>query len=228
MSVEEVKLLDPANQIMLYAKEDVGMQRFGLMSNYAWYDDPKRLAFHFARYKFVSKMLAGKQNVLEVGCADAFGTRIVLQEVKNLSAIDIEPGFIEDVNNRMCDKWRFNAIIHDILKAPVPDQFDAAYSLDVLEHISSYDEDQFIRNIILSLSDTGVLMIGMPSLESQEYASLSSKQGHINCKSGSDLKIFLEKYFHNVFLFSMNDEVVHTGHYRMAHYLIGLCCMKKD
>lgn len=225
--MEKLEFYDAANSIMLDAKENVGIQRFGLMSNYAWYDDPKRLSFHFSRYKFVSKMLSGRQNVLEVGCADAFGTRVVIQEVKNLVAVDIEPAFIEDVNSRMCDKWRFNAFVHDILKAPVQGEFDGAYSLDVLEHISIDNEDAFIQNISASLTDQGVLIIGMPSLESQQYASASSKKGHINCKSGPDLKDFLGKYFHNVFLFSMNDEVVHTGYSRMAHYLIGVCCMKK-
>lgn len=226
--MEKIKFKDPANSIMLHAMEEIGPQRFGLMSNYAWYDDPKRLTFHFARYKFVSKMLSGKTNVLEVGCADAFGTRVVLQEVKNLLAIDIEPAFIEDVNQRMCDKWRFNACVHDILADPVPGKFDAAYSLDVLEHIAPELEDIFMQNICTCLNDTGVVIIGMPSIESQQYASISSKQGHINCKSGPDLKSFLEKYFHNVFLFSMNDEIVHTGYYKMAHYLMGVCCIKKS
>lgn len=225
--MEEIQLYDSANNMMLDAKNDIGIQRFGLMSNYAWYDDPKRMAFHFARYKFVSKMFSGMENVLEVGCADAFGTRVVVQEVKNLVAIDIEPAFINDVKERMCSKWNFNAQVHDIIKSPVPGQFDGAYSLDVLEHIATEHEDKFISNICTSLSDQGVLIIGMPSLESQQYASPSSKEGHINCKSGLDMKHFLEKYFHNVFLFSMNDEVVHTGFHRMAHYLIGLCCMKK-
>ena len=31
-------------------------------------------------------------------------------------------------------------------------------------------------------------------------------------------------HFRNVFIFSMNDEVVHTGFYPMAHYLFALCC----
>ncbi|MDP3706014.1 MAG: methyltransferase domain-containing protein [Legionellaceae bacterium] len=225
--MENIELNDSANSMMLHAKNDVGIQRFGLMSNYAWYDDPRRLAFHFARYKFVSKMLSGKEQVLEVGCADAFGTRVVVQEVKNLTAIDIEPAFIADVNDRMCDKWPFRSFVHDILKSPVPGQFDGAYSLDVLEHISTQHEDSFMKNIVASLSDQGVAIIGMPSLESQQYASPASIEGHINCKSGHDLKAFLEKYFHNVFLFSMNDEVVHTGFHKMAHYLIGLCCMRK-
>ena len=63
----------------------------------------------------------------------------------------------------------------------------------------------------------------MPSLESQEYASPQSKAGHVNCKSGNDLKKTLEKHFKNVFVFSMNDEVIHTGYYPMAHYLLALC-----
>ena len=225
--MDQIKLDDTANAIMLTAKEEIGIQRFGLMSNYAWYDDPKRLAFHFSRYKFVSKMLSGRQNVLEVGCADAFGTRVVVQEVKNLVATDLEPAFINDVNERMSAKWKFKAIVHDILKAPISGVFDGIYSLDVLEHIYATDEDLFMQNIVASLAAHGVLIIGMPSLESQQYASKSSKEGHVNCKSGPDLKQFLAQYFHNVFLFSMNDEVVHTGYHGMAHYLIGLCCMKR-
>jgi len=67
----------------------------------------------------------------------------------------------------------------------------------------------------------------MPSLESQRYASPQSKAGHVNCKSGPDLKKTMEEYFHSVFLFSMNDEVVHTGFYPMAQYLLALCAHPK-
>jgi len=49
----------------------------------------------------------------------------------------------------------------------------------------------------------------------------------VNCKSGPQLKSLLQNYFEHVFLFSMNDEVVHTGYYPMAHYLIAVCCGKK-
>ena len=62
-------------------------------------------------------------------------------------------------------------------------------------------------------------IIGMPSLESQAYASPASKAGHVNCKSMPELRELMLRYFHNVFMFSMNDEVVHTGHHKMAHYL---------
>jgi hypothetical protein len=71
------------------------------------------------------------------------------------------------------------------------------------------------------------MVLGMPSLESQAYASPQSKAGHVNCKSGKDFKGLMQRYFDQVFLFSMNDEVVHTGFYPMAHYLIALCCGKR-
>jgi cyclopropane fatty-acyl-phospholipid synthase-like methyltransferase len=109
----------------------------------------------------------------------------------------------------------------------VPGRFDAIYSLDVLEHIHPDNEVRFVTHMLQSLDEHGVMIVGMPSLESQAYASPQSKSGHVNCKSGDDLKTLLKRYFHNVFLFSMNDETVHTGFYPMAHYLIALCCGKK-
>ena len=61
----------------LRVAEEAGLARFGIMSNQVWHEDPKRLAFLLARYKFVAKMLSGRDKVLEVGYADAFATRIV-------------------------------------------------------------------------------------------------------------------------------------------------------
>jgi cyclopropane fatty-acyl-phospholipid synthase-like methyltransferase len=151
-----------------------------------------------------------------------------LQEVGAITAIDFDPVFVEDVHARMEQDWQFECKVHDMLTGPVEGRpFDAAYSLDVLEHITEADEHTFMQNVADSLSEQGVAIIGSPSLESQVYASEPSKAGHVNCKDGPGMKSLMEKYFHNVFLFSMNDEVVHTGYYRMAHYLFALCAGKK-
>ncbi len=214
-------------QIMLEYRERHGLESLGLMTSQAWYDDPKRLTFTLSRYKFAAKMLAGCENVLEVGCADAFSTRIVVQEVKNLTAVDFDPLFVADTNARMSDKWKFKCLVHDMLKGPVAGSFDGMYSLDVLEHIIPENEDLFLRNMAASLTAHGTMVIGMPSLESQGYASPMSKEGHVNCKTMPDLKATMQRHFHNVYMFSMNDEVVHTGYHKMAHYIFALCCGKK-
>lgn len=214
-------------QIMLEYREQHGLESMGLMTSQAWCDDPKRLTFTLSRYKFAAKMLSGCENVLEIGCADAFATRIVVQEVKQLTAVDFDPLFIEDAVSRMSPKWPFQCQTHDMLVGPVPGEFDGIYSLDVLEHIDPVNEERFLSNIVASLSSHGTMIIGMPSLESQVYASPISKEGHVNCKSMPDLKAVMQKFFHNVYMFSMNDEVVHTGYHKMAHYLFVLCCNKK-
>jgi hypothetical protein len=218
---------EPQYDRCLEVRDLVGLTPLGLMTNQVWYDDPRRLAILLSRYKFVAKMLNGRQDVGEVGCGDAFGSRVVLQSVEKVTVYDFDPTFIEDVRKRYCERWPIRAIQHDIILETLPQRHDAIYSLDVMEHVSSRDEHAYISNLRGSLTENGVLIVGMPSIESQAYASPSSKAGHVNCKSGAELKVLLERYFQNVFLFSMNDEVVHTGFYPMAHYLLAICCGKK-
>jgi 2-polyprenyl-3-methyl-5-hydroxy-6-metoxy-1,4-benzoquinol methylase len=224
---EILETKDPVNQVVISLRDSIGNAPLGLMTNLTWHEDPRRLGFSLARYKFVSKMLSGRQSVLEVGCGDGFCSRVVQQEVGRLTVTDFDPLFIADIEQRMDERWKLEARVHDICSGPVPGIFDAAYSLDVLEHISKEREGEFLDNIKSSLTEHGVLIIGMPSLESQAHASAASRAGHINCKTGSDLKQLLEVHFHNVFLFSMNDEVVHTGYSKMAHYLIALAVAKR-
>jgi 2-polyprenyl-3-methyl-5-hydroxy-6-metoxy-1,4-benzoquinol methylase len=215
-------------QKLIDYREAHGLESLGLMSSQSWFDDPKRLAFTLSRYKFVSKMLSGFERVLEVGCGDAFASRIVQQEVKQLSVTDFDPIFIEDIKSRQLDKWTYHGIFtHDLLSTPMPGQYDGIYLLDVLEHIEPKDEEAFLRNLIQALQPNGTMIVGMPTLESQVYASAISKAGHVNCKSLTQLREGMRHFFHNVYLFCMNDEVVHTGHHKMAHYIFALCCGKK-
>lgn len=223
----EQKTQEPQYQRCLDVVDEIGFQTLGLMTNHLWLDDPRHLVFSLARYKFVSKMLSGRKNVLEVGCGDAFSSRLVQQEVGALTAVDFDPVFVADVNRRMVDKWRFECFVHDMLAGPVPGSFDGAYSLDVIEHIEAVHEDTFLGNIVSSLTAEGVLVVGSPSLESQVYASKYSKEGHVNCKKAPELKELLLRYFDTVMVFSMNDEVVHTGYSPMAHYLMAVCSGKR-
>jgi 2-polyprenyl-3-methyl-5-hydroxy-6-metoxy-1,4-benzoquinol methylase len=152
----------------------------------------------------------------------------VQQAVGSLTAVDIDPVLIDDAKVRMNPHWAFDVGVHNMLEGPVPGgPYDAAYALDVLEHIEPADEDLFLKNMVGSLAETGIAILGMPSLESQVYASPQSKAGHVNCKSGKDFNEAMSRYFNTVFLFSMNDEVVHTGYYPMAHYLLAVCAHRK-
>jgi cyclopropane fatty-acyl-phospholipid synthase-like methyltransferase len=169
-------------------------------------------------------MMAGRDRVLEVGCSDGFATRLVAQSVKSVLGVDFDAQFISDAIERKSERWPIEFRVHDVLASPVPGVFDGAYALDVIEHILPEHEDCFLQNIRSSLSASGILVIGTPSLASQQYASPQSKDGHVNCKTAEQLKSTLLRHFGQVFIFSMNDEVVHTGYTNMAHYYMALCC----
>ena len=224
---KQLETKEPQYELLYRVKEKHGISRLGLMVNESWNQDPRRTLFTLARYKFVSKMFEGRKSVLEVGCADAFGTRLVQQTVDHVTAVDFDPLFIADAKERMDSNWRFEAFVHDMLSGPAPGSYDAVYALDVLEHIAPDLEDQFLQNCISPLDAQGVAIFGMPSLESQPFASPQSKAGHINCKTMPGFKKVMERHFHSVFMFSMNDETVHTGYHKMAHYLIALAAHKK-
>jgi 2-polyprenyl-3-methyl-5-hydroxy-6-metoxy-1,4-benzoquinol methylase len=217
------KMRDPVNQPNIDFAETRGAISLGLLKSREWISDPRRFLFSQSRYKFVSKLLSGRKNVLEVGCGDAFNAPIVMQEIGSLTVTDFDPEFIEDAKAHVQPEYPYEARVHNFLDGPMEGRFDAVYLLDVLEHIEAKDEVRFIGNIMTGLTGDAVMIVGMPSLESQIHASEGSKAGHVNCKSGPDLKHTMETFFHSVFMFCMNDEVVHTGYHKMAHYVIAVC-----
>ena len=204
-----------------------GRTQLGDMSSFTWNNDPKRLLFVLSRYKAVASMLDGEDHVLEVGCGDAFASRIVRQYVNKLTVSDADQTLINSANYQTNDRYSYNCIVHDFNKGSLIEnhqhKYTAAFLLDVLEHIQRIDQDIFLRNISNSLSDNAKVIIGMPSKESQQFASKESLAGHVNCQNKNELKNSLQNIFRSVTVFSMNDEVLHTGFDKMSNYLLALC-----
>lgn len=217
------KANEPQNQVQFDNYYQKGGVVLGPYSTHIANHDPKHLVFLLSRYKFCGKMLEGKAKVLEVGCGDSFGTAITLQTVSSVLCIDIEPLVIEDNKNRKLYDGRATFAVHDITTGPAgTGRFDAAYSLDVIEHIPADREHLYFENICKSLVDDGIFIMGTPNITSNQYASEGSRLGHINLKSHVTMREGMGRFFKNVFIFSMNDEVVHTGFGPMANYLLGV------
>jgi 2-polyprenyl-3-methyl-5-hydroxy-6-metoxy-1,4-benzoquinol methylase len=149
---------------------------------------------------------------------------VVFNEVEKLTLTDFDTIWLADY--KRLDIYRGSKtdyLIHNFIDSPLENSYDGIYGLDVLEHIDPINQSIFLSNVCVSLAPHGVAIFGMPSIESQIYASVGSKVGHVNCQSGEELKSNCEKHFENVFIFSMSDEVVHTGFMPMSHYLLALC-----
>ena len=96
-----------------------------------------------------------------------------------------------------------------------------------IEHIDPTQEPLFLSRVVNALKHDGVFIVGMPSLESQAYASEINTFSHINCQTATQLTSTLNRYFNNVFSFGMNDEVLHSGYGKMCHYILNLCVRPK-
>ena len=197
----------------------------GASTSCTFNNDPKHLVFTLARYKFVAKMLQGYESVLEVGCGDAFASTLVSQVVKRLVCIDSEPYVATRFpSDNAWLKGNTTLEVHDFVDSPMPERFQAVFCLDVIEHIPPEQEDRFMANMEASSLEHGVLcIVGTPNITASEYASKNSEIGHINLKSHDSLKETMSRSYRNVFMFGMNDEVLHTGFAAMSHYLIALC-----
>jgi hypothetical protein len=54
------EMREPQYDVCLKVRDEIGFQRFGLMTNQIWYDDPRRLTFLLSRYKFAPQNALGQ------------------------------------------------------------------------------------------------------------------------------------------------------------------------
>ncbi len=194
--------------------------RLGEWSSYSMLNDPKHLCFTLSRYKFAAKMLYGRETCLEVGPGDGIGLPILAQAVGSVYAVDWDGRLVQGNMKRLKEIKNITHMCYDLNKEDIPlANIDAALTIDVIEHIDPENEDQFMRRILKTLHPDAILITGTPNITAAKYASSRSNAQHINLHSHDTLRKLTEKYCTNVFMFSMNDEVLHTGFPDMSHYI---------
>ena len=189
-------------------------------------NDPKRLAFVLSRYKFAAKMACHKaKSVLELGCSEGIGAPILVENAETYLGVDLDELAIHTAQRNFKEP-KFSFQLDDFMQKKYG-AFDAVVSLDVIEHIHLPFEEQYFQTICQNMHDRAICVVGTPNITSVPYASKASQLGHVNMYSQERLADIMKKYFHVVFPFGMNDELVHTGFAQMAHYLICIGCHKK-
>ena len=187
---------------------------------------PRRLLHLLSYYKFAAKMIGPGKRVLDVGCSEGFGTILLAEQASSCLGADLDSDAIAVANESVATETLRFAVM-DVLTTD-PGRFDAAVTLDVIEHIFQENEDAFVARLAGFLEPHGVLVIGTPNITSDQYANEHSRRGHVNLFSAERLRELGLRHFHNVFLFSANDELVHTGFSPLAHYLLALCVAPRE
>ncbi|MDA1193301.1 MAG: class I SAM-dependent methyltransferase [Candidatus Poribacteria bacterium] len=207
-------------------RSEQGEHRLELGSYFAFQalHTPRHLVFTFARYKHAAKFLPlqTKSDVLELGCTEGLGTLILAEGGNRVVGVDFDKDAVEHAQRSL--KETGVTFLHDDFLGKRYGEFDAVISLDVVEHVEPTDEDKYFETIRDNLRQDGICVVGTPNQTSSQYASRLSEIGHINLYTAERLYRSMTRYFRNVFIFGMNDEVLHTGFYPMCHYLMALGC----
>lgn len=181
---------------------------------------PRRLLFQLSYAKFAAKMIGTNKRILDVGCSEGLGTVILGEFASECIGLDIDQQAILSAQNNFQNN-RFKFHCGDALQMELGN-FDAVTCFDVIEHIYPENSENFVKKLSHHLRPNGLMIIGTPNITSDVYASPVTKAGHVNLYSAERLRKELEPFFHNIFIFSANDEIVHTGFYPMAHYLLAV------
>ncbi len=191
--------------------------------------NPRHLLFTLARYKFAARMLTPGRthDILELGCGEGFGTLVLAEGGDRVTAIDFDSDAIEHAKATLSASG-IDFRVGDAASGERFGEFDAVVSLDVIEHVERSRERDYYRTVVKNLRPDGFAVIGTPNKTAAAYASEASRVGHVNLFTAERLARTAGEWFRNVFLFGMNDEVLHTGFYPMSHYLFVLGCGKRQ
>lgn len=210
--------------------DKVPLITFGRHMSYNLRNDPKRLLFQLSRYKFAANMIKPDSDILELGCSEGMAVPMLRGVINLYRGVDLDDDAIMHAISQydIGDPVIFN--VGDILNLHeyAYKDSDAVISFDVIEHIQRDREDDLLNAIHSNLKPSGIAIIGTPNACAAEYASPLSKKGHINLYTAGQLSKMLSRIFEHVQIFSQNDEMIHTGYVSMAHYLIALCCGRRD
>lgn len=197
-----------------------------------WLRDPRHMGFMLARYKFAAKMLRQSSAILEVGCGEGLGAFMLVRDTPaRVLGVDFDAAQIDYARQHLVPhgQGRLSFLCGDAAEqAQAAGPFDGLLCLDVIEHVEPKDERRFLENCVAHLQPGAVAIFGTPNIASDAFASPPSRAGHINLFTPERFTATLEEHFFRVFPFSMNDEMVHTGYAKMAHYLLALCVRRGD
>lgn len=209
----------------LYSKYPQGVT---LPSEYAEHvhHNMLRVLIRLARYKFVARLVKKTDRILEVGCGSGLGCIFVAQHGAHVTGIDVNAREIKEaqkINER--SNVTFERL--DLFQMEPSRKFDIVYALDVIEHMPKRTGRKLLQAMAGRLHPDGMLIIGTPSIYSYKYQGALSRASHIKCYDQEELVALIDEFCGRTLAFSMNDELVHTGHPKMAWYYFVLGFLPK-
>jgi 2-polyprenyl-3-methyl-5-hydroxy-6-metoxy-1,4-benzoquinol methylase len=193
----------------------------GATASQQWLHAPEHLAFVLARYRAAAALIGNAQRVIEFGCGEGIGARILAKGRTSYLGIDSDFEAYCCADGHHHDAPAINFWHLDVLQPfERSKRTDAVVALDVIEHIQPDDERRFLDNSVNLLHDHGACVLGTPNARFDDLASPQSQAGHVNTYTHERLHALMSRYFYVVQSFGLQDTSLHLGHPDARHYLL--------
>lgn len=148
-------------------------------------------------YKTIKRYLPKKGLILDLGCGEGYGTKIISQYVKKIIGLDIEKETIEHASKKYQSK---NCIfeLYDGVKIPYKSNtFDAVISFQVIEHIQN--DLNYISEVYKVLKKNGIFIVTTPNkIYRIKPGQKVWNRYHIREYSPNELREILKTEFSNI------------------------------
>lgn len=159
--------------------------------------DPLLALEHYHRYYLASRF-ADQKKVLDFACGEGYGSAFLSRYAQSVTAIDIDERTIDHARKKYCSCPNLNFEIGRCQDSPKQGEFDMAVSFELLEHLDTEAQAQFLQNVRRVLKQDGLFIVSSP--EKNEYAETyqSPNEYHKHEMTLPELTAFLGKYFKHV------------------------------
>lgn len=192
-------------------------------------------------HELAAKLLAGRQDVGIFGFDEADAASLAAYNVRRMAIYDSNPTTIGG-QRRAAGPPLPRIQFHDMLGSPLPRVHDSICSLRTLGYVPRTEEDAYIEHLADSLArNSDILILGCPSNGALEESAAgggdpllglvsntpTGRRRYYYARTGAQLKAQAQRFFENVFMFSIVDDEVQPGTVSSADYVLAVCCARK-
>ena len=146
---------------------------------------------HLGRYYFASDLLKNYKNVLDVACADGYGTKVLSQNINNVVGIDRNEEYLHIART----EYSGDNIIYECINVDdesITGIYDGIVCFETLEHLK-YPQ-KFLQNLYNILDENGVMILSVPNSEYEIIEDGKNKDSfHLHIFKYNDIVKMLEK-----------------------------------
>ncbi len=116
---------------------------------------------HLFAYEFAKGKISKNDLVLEVGCGEGYGTKLLSKKSAKIIGLDVDKDIIMRASEKYGSKKCYFKL-YDGIKIPYKDNiFDAVVSFQVIEHVQ--DDVNYISEVHRVLKKSGILILTTPN-----------------------------------------------------------------